>query len=73
MFTGHQLRTENIQHLINNPANAINIEYYTHVSMDRKLSWGIEARSVNNEVRVMRLCGTDADMTLTVEILFPRR
>ncbi|KAF8497138.1 hypothetical protein F5888DRAFT_328741 [Russula emetica] len=49
MFTGRQLRTENIRHLIDHPANVINIEYHTHVSMDRKLAWGIEARSVNNE------------------------
>ncbi|KAI0270775.1 hypothetical protein BGY98DRAFT_235614 [Russula aff. rugulosa BPL654] len=49
MFTGRQLRTENIQHLINHPANVINIEYNAHESMVRKLAWGIEARSVNNE------------------------
>ena len=71
MFTSHQLRTENIRHLINHPANAINIEYYTRVFMDRKI-WGIEAISVNNEVRVKRLCGADTDIISTVEILFPR-
>jgi hypothetical protein len=72
MFTGHRLRTENIQHLINHPANAINIAYYCRVSMERELAWGIEARLVNNEVRVTRLCGADTNITSTVEILFPR-
>jgi len=49
MFTGHQLRTENIRNLINHPANFINIEWHTCLSMDQRLAWGIEARSVNNE------------------------
>jgi hypothetical protein len=75
MFTGHQLRTENIRNLINHPANFINIEWHTCLSMDQRLAWGIEARSVNNEVRVTtrRLCCADTDMTSTVEILFPHR
>jgi len=64
MFTGHRLRTEDIRHLVNHPANVINIEYYAHVSMDRILDWGIEARSVNNEVRVTRLCGADTYIPL---------
>ena len=40
--------------------------------MERKLAWGIEARLVNDEVRVPRLCGADTNITSTVEILFPR-
>jgi len=48
MFTGRQLRTENIRHLISHPANTINVEYNTYDSMHRRLAWGIEARSVNN-------------------------
>ena len=56
MFTGRQLRTENIQHLINHPANVINMQCDARESMDLELAWGIEAKSVNNEVRVMTLC-----------------
>ena len=33
------------------------------ISMGRELAWGIEAKSVNNEVRVIRLCSADPDIT----------
>ena len=56
MFTGKELGAELIQRFINSPANAINLEWNAHVSMDKKLAWGIEARLVNDEVRIMRLC-----------------
>jgi hypothetical protein len=56
MFTGKEVSAEIIQYFINHPANAINIQSDAHFSMDKRLAWGIEARSVNDEVRVMRLC-----------------
>ena len=73
MFTGHAVNAEDIQPSINHPMNAINLQGDAHRSMDQNLSWGIEARSesANNEVRVIRICGADPDMTLIVEILFP--
>jgi hypothetical protein len=55
MFTDSLVSAETIQDLINNPANAINVEMNAHHAMDKRLAWGIEARTVNNEVRVMRL------------------
>jgi hypothetical protein len=74
MFTGKQVSADTIRRFINHPANAINLESNAHSSMDKRLAWGIEAILVNDEVRVMRLCGvTDPDITLTVEILFPCR
>jgi hypothetical protein len=74
MFTGKEVSADIIQLFINHPANAINIETNAHHSMDKRLAWGIEARSVNDEVRMMRLCGVaDPDITSTVEILFPCR
>jgi len=63
MFTGKEVSADIIHHLINQPANAINIEINAHISMDKELAWGIEARLVNNEVWVIRLCGADADIT----------
>ncbi|KAF8524063.1 hypothetical protein BU17DRAFT_85098 [Hysterangium stoloniferum] len=48
-FTGQKLTAEVIQHFINHPANAINIEINAHDSMDQKLAWGIEARSANHK------------------------
>jgi len=71
MFTGRELRTENIQHLIDHPSNVINLDFNARYSMDWNLAWGIEARIVNSEVRVSRLCGANTDITSTVEILFP--
>ncbi|KAI0288761.1 hypothetical protein BC826DRAFT_1036060 [Russula brevipes] len=47
-FTGRILRAEDVQHFINHPANAINIESNVHDSMDLKLAWGIEAREVDH-------------------------
>jgi len=44
------LRAEDIQQLINCPANAINIETNAHDSIDMKLAWGIEARLADDEV-----------------------
>ena len=74
MFTGKIVKADEIQPLINHPMNAINLEHNAHVSMDHSLAWGIEAKSVNNEVRAIRLCGADSksNITLIVEILFPR-
>jgi hypothetical protein len=64
MFTGNQVSADIIRHFINHPANAINIQADAHDSMDKRLAWGIEARSVDDEVRVMRLCSiTDPDIT----------
>jgi hypothetical protein len=65
MFTGKEVSAEIIQHFINHPANAINIQYDAHQAMDKRLAWGIEAVLVDNEVRVMRLlCGVaDPDIT----------
>jgi hypothetical protein len=63
-FTGKEVSTEIIQDLINNPANAINLQFDAHHAMDKRLAWGIEAKLVNNEVRVMRLCYVaDPDIT----------
>lgn len=73
MFTGSEMRATEVQHLINHPANAINMEFNARASMNQNLAWGIEARSVNNEVRVIILCGADTDMNLIVEVLFPCR
>lgn len=64
MFTGREVSADIIRLFINNPANAINIQADAHDSMDKRLAWGIEARPVNNGVRVMRLCGVaDPDIT----------
>jgi hypothetical protein len=57
MFTGKAVSANMILEFINNPANAINIEYNAHDTMHKRLAWGIEARPVNNNVRVIRLCG----------------
>ncbi|KAF8497137.1 hypothetical protein F5888DRAFT_1906980 [Russula emetica] len=61
MFTGKEVSADIIQHFINHPANAINLETNAHDSMDKKLAWGIEALSVNNEwkyyFRVVKLAG----------------
>jgi hypothetical protein len=64
MFTGREVTADIVLALINNPANAINIETNAHHAMDKRLAWGIEAKSVDNEVRVMRLCDiADTDIT----------
>lgn len=64
MFTGNKVSADTIHQFINHPANAINMHGDPHISMDKSLAWGIEARSVDNEVRVMRLCGiADPDIT----------
>ena len=56
MFTGSEVRAAEVQHLINHPRNAINMEGNAHLSMNESLGWGIEAKLVNNEVRVIGLC-----------------
>ena len=61
-FTGKEVSANTIQRSINHPANAINIEINANLSMDKRLAWGIEAKLVNNEVRVIRLCGADPDI-----------
>jgi hypothetical protein len=64
MFTGREVTADIVLALINNPANAINIQTDAHHAMDKRLAWGIEAKSVDNEVRVMRLCDiADTDIT----------
>ena len=55
-FTGKQLQPEFIQANINSPTNAINVETNAHHSMDKSLAWGIEAKMVDDKVRVMSLC-----------------
>ena len=55
MFTGNEVSASLIQHFINNPANAMNLDSITHDSMDKRLAWGIEATQVNDEVRVITL------------------
>ncbi len=70
MFTGNEVRAAEIQHLINHPANAINLHSDSYTSLDQVLAWGIEARSVDNEVRVIRLYCMVL-ILLIVEILFP--
>jgi len=62
MFAGNSVKTQDIAPFINHPVNALNLEYDAHDS-NKKLAWGIEARSESNEVRVMRLCGADPDIT----------
>jgi hypothetical protein len=57
MFTGNAVTADMVLEFINNPTNAINLEANAHEAMNKRLAWGIEARLVNNEVRVMRLCG----------------
>ena len=56
MFTDKELDAVIIRHFINDPVNAINLDAHAHDAMDRRLAWGIEAKPVGNEVRVMRLC-----------------
>jgi hypothetical protein len=66
MFTGNEVNgADIIECFINNkPANTINVQTDAHHAMDKRLAWGIEAKSINNEVRVMRLCGVaDTDIT----------
>ena len=57
MFTGNAVTADIVLEFINNPANAVNLQADAHQAMDERLAWGIEARLVNNEVTVMRLCG----------------
>jgi hypothetical protein len=73
MFTGNSVRAQDVAPFINHPANALNLQSDTHDSMDKKLAWGIEARRESNEVRVMRLCDADPDITSIDKILFPIR
>jgi len=54
-FTGHALSAEDLRHLINSPVNAMNVEMNSKQSMNLKLSWGIEARLVRDEVRAVTL------------------
>jgi len=64
MFTGNEVPTKLIQDFINHPANAINMHGDPQVAMDKKLAWGIEAKTVDNKVGIMRLCGiADPDIT----------
>jgi hypothetical protein len=64
MFTGKQLKAEIVEGFIKNPANAINLQFDAHYSMERDIAWGIEAKLIDNEVRIMSLCGVaDPDMT----------
>lgn len=63
MFTGGKVRAAEVQHLINNPINAIVMQCNPLISMDQDLAWGIEVRSVNNKVRVIRLCSAGANLT----------
>jgi hypothetical protein len=77
-FTGHALRAEDVKQLIDSPSNVINVQTDAKQSMNLKLAWGIEARLVSNEVRVVGLLvcdgvDSDPDMTLIVEVLFPCR
>jgi hypothetical protein len=73
IFTGKELKEEEIQPLINNPANVMNLNGDAHESLDQHSSWGIEAIQINNEVRVINLCGVDSNMTCIVQILLPYR
>ena len=57
MFTGNEVSADMVRNLISRPANAINVQSDAHHAMDKRLAWGIEAKLVNNEVRVTRLCG----------------
>jgi hypothetical protein len=70
MFTGNEVRAAEIQHLINHPANAINMNYDSYTSLDKVLAWGIEARSID-EVRVIRQYSAEPDIPSIVEIPFP--
>jgi hypothetical protein len=47
-FTGRRL-TEEVKRDINRPCNALNVESNAHDFYDR-LTWGIEARQVDDEV-----------------------
>jgi len=48
MFTGKEVSADIVRHFIDNPANAINLQSDAYDSMDKRLAWGIEAKSVNN-------------------------
>lgn len=64
MFTGDEVSADMVRSLINHPANAINVQSDAHHAMDKRLAWGIEAKLVNNAVRVTRLCSVaDPDIT----------
>lgn len=65
IFTNGEVTREEVEYLINDPRpnNAMNTECAAHILMHQYLAWGIEAKSVNNEVRVIRLCGADPDIT----------
>ena len=71
MFTRLEVRAAEILPLINRPGNAVNIQSDAHKSMDQFMAWGIEASLVNNEVRVIRLCGADPNIVSIAEIVFP--
>ncbi|KAH9992252.1 hypothetical protein BJV74DRAFT_404162 [Russula compacta] len=51
MFTGNTVSAENVTSFINHPVNALNLQSDAHDSMNKKLAWGIEARSENNEMK----------------------
>jgi hypothetical protein len=54
MFTSNKVTADFIQEFINHLANAINLKSNVYNSMDNKLTWSIKAKSVNNEMRVIR-------------------
>jgi len=49
IFTGQTINAEVVQKLINHPANAINLQSDAYYTRDKRLAWGIEAKSVDHE------------------------
>jgi len=49
MFTGGEVRAEEVQNLINHPTNAVNMQIDANISMNQDFAWGIEAKLVNNK------------------------
>lgn len=54
-LTGKMLAATFIKDYINTPKNALNLEVNAHTTMNRNLSWGIEARRVEDKVSWLTL------------------
>lgn len=55
-FSGKVLPAMFIKDHINTPKNALNLQADAHTTMDHNLSWGIEARWVEDKVNWLTFC-----------------
>lgn len=74
-FTDRRLGVELVQQLIDRPANSMTLQYDAYASMRLRLAFGIEARSVDNKVDIMKPVPRSWLLIVRrtiVEILFPK-